>query len=522
MIDKKEQLTKLLFPAKGMPELADSPAIIETDVDTPGTSGKTHKTYTYRQIEALVDGAYENLKEQRVAKGDRVMIAAPNSARMFGTILAIWRLGAVAVPVDVRVTGAELQNVARRLKAKILAGSVRNVPEFLQQHSALESEGIKLVDISAFPEKAKNGNALGYGDEIDLEAPAFIILTSGTTGVPKGAVHDLGSFMVNIVDIGEMAGVLKGERGLLPLPLSHIFGLGVTLVCFAFGASVIFCDMSADGFFACINKYDPNILVGVPTIYGAMLSLPEGAVSLKSAHLLLSGGAPLPISMAEDFEKRFGKKINNGYGSTESKIIALNLNGPTECVGRPIPSVTVEIIGENDQVLAEGETGEITMSGSNNMIGYVDNPEATEKVLRNGRYYTGDLGHLKDNQIFISGRAKEMIVVAGNKVFPIEVESVLLKHENAKEVGVVGVPHKALGQTVKAFIVINDVRLSKMLTAGGDEKKSAREELISEFKNYSKENLKRELRPMEWDFRPVDKPLPKTLSGKLDKKQLEV
>lgn len=521
MIDQSEQLTKLLYPAKGMPELADLPAIVETDVDTPGTSGKTHKTYTYAQIQDLIDGAHEALKEKGVAKGDRVMIAAPNSARLFATILAVWRLGAVAIPVDIRITAAELQNIAKRLKAKILGGSGRNVPGFMSQHASLESDGISIVDISAFPEKARSESAIGYGDAIDLEAPAFIILTSGTTGVPKGAVHNLGSFMINIVDIGNMAGVGKEERGLLPLPLSHIFGLGVTLVCFAFGASVVFCDMSADGFFACINKYDPNILVGVPTIYGAMLGLPEGAVKLKSAHLLLSGGAPLPISMAQDFEKRFGKKINNGYGSTESKIVALNLDGPTECVGRPIPSVKVEIIGDEGQVLGEGETGEITMSGINNMMGYVDNPEGTEKALRNGRYYTGDLGHLKDNQIFISGRAKEMIVVAGNKVFPIEVESVLLKHENATEVGVVGVPHKSLGQTVKAFVVIKDERLSKMLTAGGDEKKSAREELISNFKNYSKENLKRELRPMEWDFRPADKPLPKTLSGKLDKKKLE-
>ena len=183
--------------------------------------------------------------------------------------------------------------------------------------------------------------------------------------------------------------------------------------------------------------------------------------------------------------------------------------------------MTVEIVDENDKVLSEGETGEITISGSNLMLAYVDNPEATAKAVRNGRYYTGDLGHIQDRQIFISGRAKEMIVVAGNKVFPAEVEDVLLNHPNAAEVAVVGVPHKSLGQTVKAIIVIKDKKLSEQLQEGGDAKKAARQELIAQFKDYSRDNLKRELRPMEWDFRAVGDFLPKTLSGKVDKKKLE-
>ncbi len=103
------------------------------------------------------------------------------------------------------------------------------------------------------------------------------------------------------------------------------------------------------------------MLVGVPTVYAAMLNIKDGLMNLHSAHIMLSGGAPLPVSLAEDFLKKYGKKLNNGYGSTESKIIALNLIGPHDSVGKPIPSVKVEIIGENDQVLGEGETGEIAL-----------------------------------------------------------------------------------------------------------------------------------------------------------------
>ncbi|MBA3992820.1 MAG: hypothetical protein C0469_04775 [Cyanobacteria bacterium DS2.3.42] len=522
MMDPNSILKRLLYPVAEQPDCADLTAIVETDVELPGASGSTHKSYSFQQMQSLIDAAQEEFLSLGVARGDRIMMSAPNSARLLASILALWRIGAVAIPVDARVTAQEVQNVARRLKVKFLCGSVRHAPDFLNVNADLKNEKIQLVDISAIAESAKNASALPRveSSEEELKAPAFIILTSGTTGTPKGAVHDLSSLMVNLVELGEMASMEREKRGLLPLPLSHIFGLEVTLICFLFRATVVFCDLTPNGFFACINKYDPHMLVGVPTVYAAMLNIKDGLMNLNSAHIMLSGGAPLPVSLAEDFLKKYGKKLNNGYGSTESKIIALNLIGPSDSVGKPIPSVKVEIIGDNDQVLGEGETGEIAISGSNLMLGYVDNPEATAKAVRNGRYYTGDLGHITNEQIFISGRAKEMIVVAGNKVFPAEVEDVLLNHPNATEVAVIGVPHKSLGQTVKAVIVIKDKDLSEQLKEGGDAKKAARQELISQFKDYSKDNLKRELRPMEWDFRAAGDYLPKTLSGKVDKKQL--
>lgn len=523
MENPKNILNRLLYPVAEQSDRADLPAIIETDVETPGASGSTHKTYSFGQMHSLIDAAQEEFLARGVTRGDRVMMSAPNSARLLASILALWRIGAVAVPVDARVTVQEVQNVAKRLGVKLLCGSTRHTTDFFVANKSMEAENIGLFDVSALPDSPRDAGSLKRIDrsDDDLKEPGFIILTSGTTGVPKGAVHDLHSLMINLVELGEMASVGKNMRGILPLPLSHIFGLEVNLICFLFGASVVFCDLTQNGFFACINKYDPHILVGVPTVYAAMLNIPTAMLNMNSAHILLSGGAPLPVSLAEDFQGKFGKKLNNGYGSTESKIIALNLIGPHDSVGKPIPSVKVEIIGDGDQPLPEGETGEIAISGSNLMMSYVDNPEATDKAVRNGRYYTGDLGHIKEQQIYISGRAKEMIVVAGNKVFPAEVEDVLLNHPNAAEVAVIGVPHKSLGQTVKAVIVIKDKALSEQLKQGGEAKKAARQELIGQFKDYSKNNLKRELRPMEWDFRAVGDYLPKTLSGKVDKKKLE-
>ncbi len=154
------------------------------------------------------------------------------------------------------------------------------------------------------------------------------------------------------------------------------------------------------------------------------------------------------------------------------------------------------------------------------MIGYLDNPKDTNQVLRHGRYHTGDMGSIKNDYLYISGRNKEMIVVAGNKVFPSEVEDVLRQHPQVKEVAVIGMPNKQLGQIVKAVVVLNEGEFSQQLSADKDASKSARQSLITQLKDHCKQHLKRELRPMDYDFMPANHQLPKTSSGKIDKKQL--
>ena len=190
-------------------------------------------------------------------------------------------------------------------------------------------------------------------------------------------------------------------------------------------------------------------------------------------------------------------------------------------MGRPIPSVVINIVGDDDSILDDSKVGEIYIKSDLLMTEYLNQPEKTQEVLTEKGYRTGDLGYLDDGYLFISGREKEMIIVAGNKVFPIEVEQVLSRSPIVQEIAITGVDHKRLGQIVKATIVINDEALSKGLEDSAEDKaKAAKEQVLKELKEYSKENLKRELRPMVWDIRPLSKPLPKTRSGKIDKKIL--
>lgn len=511
MVNQEQAIKNLFAPASNRPNYHDKSAIVHT-------AGGKDRAVTYGELEGMIAAAAAELGECGVNKGDRVILSAENSAELLASIIACWSRGAISVPVDLRITPNELGNVVKMLGAKVLVGSSNVVPNFFDSIKSAVPEGTKILDVTKM--RWTTGADHGPVDSsIDLDAPLFVILTSGTTGMPKGAVHTMRTLVINMIELAEMARINDQKRGVLPLPLSHIFGLEVSLIALAYGMLVVFTELSPTGFVQSVAKHKPHVIAGVPILYGALMAAPKEALDLSAAEILLSGGSPLPISLAEEFNAKFGKRINNGYGATESKIVALNLDGPFESVGTIVPSVKIEIVDENDKPLPEGETGEIRIAGPILMQGYLGQPEVTQKVLHDGHYHTGDMGYFKDGYLFIAGRSKEMIIVAGYKVFPVEVEDALRKHPLVKEVAVLGHSHSKLGQIVKAVIVVNDGELSDKLSNDAD-KKEARQSLIAQLKDYCKDNLRRELRPMEWEFQPASQPLPKLASGKIDKKKL--
>lgn len=513
MPTSQEAIERLLKPATAQPQRNERPVIIQA-----ATESQPERILTYTQFERLVDQSTALLEEHKIQPGQMVLYCSENSSELAASILASWRLGAIAVPVDSRITNKELANIANQLSAKLVMVSPRVVPDFASFQQLLGNH-TALFDLTTLTAQARTSQTVMAQD---LSRPALLILTSGTTGMPKAAVHDLQSLIVNLLELGSMAGINEGKRGVLPLPLSHIFGLEVFLISVIYGMLTVFCEITPTSFLECLRKHKPHVLVGVPTIYASLLAVPRQMLDLDQAETLLCGGAPLPLSLAEEFKDKFGKRLNNGYGSTESKIVALNLHGPYESVGQIVPSAKIEIVNDKDEPLPEGETGEIRIGGPTLMRGYLQQKEATDRVLRNGFYYTGDMGYIKDQYLYIAGRSKEMIIVAGFKVFPAEVEDALRCHPLVAEVAVLGTPHRQLGQIVRAVLVIKDPELSRKLEGSGEDKKAARQELLAIFKEYSKEHLRRELRPMEWEFQPASQPLPKMLTGKIDKKNLEV
>ncbi|MBN8660971.1 MAG: acyl--CoA ligase [Candidatus Obscuribacter phosphatis] len=505
-----------------MPDLAaaspDAPALIQITADG-------ERKLSYRDLRSLIDKAESRLQSCGLKTGEKLLILAPNSPEVVAALLAAFRLGALAVPVDFRMTLPELTNIAEKLAVKHLL-STNSVLQQLKDDFSAFANGHTLTAIETIENEVPSQSVKDrekVTDHRQLTDPAFLILTSGTTGMPKGALHDLHSLVHNIKELAEMAALTDGKKLVLPVPLSHVLGLEVTMAALLGNGCVIIAEMSVEGIIKANNLHQPEFLVGVPTIYGAILTLPKELIDLSKAEVLLCGGAPLPLSLAEEFEKKFAKRLNNGYGSTESKIIAVNLEGPRQSVGKVVPSCRIEIlpIGEeaNNKPLSDGETGEIVICGPTLMLGYIGQAEATAAVMRDGGYRTGDIGYMQDGYLYVMGRNKEMIIVAGNKVFPAEVESVLRKCPLVKDVAIIGVAHSRLGQIVKAHIILGDEELSAALTAE-ETKREASAKAKEQLRSYCQENLKRELRPMEWVFYPASHVFAKTFSGKVDKKQL--
>jgi long-chain acyl-CoA synthetase len=503
-----EALDTLFAPATSNPEWADRKAM----------TGGDQRTLTFADLERTIKTFAQAMANIGVGKNDKVIISSPNTPEYIATLLAVWKVGATAIPIDFRLTTEELINVVNRVAPRAFVGFSQNCQAIAQAKDKLTISTLEILDFSQLAKKGLEDQAKPV--VASPETAFFVILTSGTTGIPKGAMHDLKTFVSNLVELGHLASITSQMNVLQPLPLSHIFGLTVCMAALLQGASVKLTFTPEDFLKALMaDKFD--IVTGVPALYSAILSLPEGAVDFSHSKILLSGGAALPTSLSDEFRKRFKKRLNNGYGSTEIKVIALNLEGPDLSVGRTVPSCQIKIMDADHRLQPEGEIGEICIEGNMLMKGYFNQPKETEAVLHQGHYHTGDLGYVKDGYLFISGRDKELINVAGNKVFPSEVEDVLRQHENVKEVAVLGVPHYRLGQLVKAVIVIKDANISNMLEQGEQEQREARQQLLNSFKEFCKERLKKELRPLEWEFRPVKEALPKTMTGKVDKKKLQ-
>ena len=291
---------------------------------------------------------------------------------------------------------------------------------------------------------------------------AVIIYTSGTTGHPKGAMLSHRNLTRNVEQIQAWLHILPDDRFLTVLPLFHAFAATVCMnLCLATGsASVLLENFAPARTLEVMAAQQVTIAPAVPAIFNALLSLPNAdAYDTPRLRILISGGAPLPTPTLAALEARFGVPVLEGDGPTEcSPVTSVNpLDGPRKqaSVGPALPGVDVAIWNEQDQAVGVDEVGEIVVRGDNVMLGYLNQPEATNEAMTNGWYHTGDLGTLDaDGYIFIVDRKKDMIITAGLNVYPREVEEVLLTYPGVADVAVVGQPNALRGEDVLAVVVL--------------------------------------------------------------------
>jgi long-chain acyl-CoA synthetase len=267
------------------------------------------------------------------------------------------------------------------------------------------------------------------------------------------------------VDAAIAYAALKGEHRFLGVvPMFHSLGLTATLLApFQLGATVVYMGrFNPTAAMNAIREHKLSLLFAVPSMYGAILHLKNAAAEdFAHTYAIISGGEPLPQTLREKFKERFGVPILEGYGLTET-CGPITVNVPQAMrpgsVGRPIPSAEAKIVDDDANPLQQGQTGEVWLKGPMVMKGYYHLPKETADVLTaDGAFKTGDVGHVdEDGYLFITGRKKELIIIAGEKASPREIEDVLLRHPAVADAAVVGKKDPSRGEVVVAFVIAKE------------------------------------------------------------------
>jgi len=392
-----------------------------------------------------------------VKPGDRVALWVKNCPEFVTAVFGVLSAGGVVVPINNFLKPAEVSFILNDAGVNVLITDPELAAHFETLKAARPS--LQVLRIDQF-------TALGTADlrfaidgsraESDLAA---LLYTSGTTGHPKGAMLTHGNFLHNVASCVAALEVQGDERVVVALPQFHSFMFTVgTLLPMLSGCGILLLKTlhPFKSVLEEIARHRGNILPAVPAFYRALLAVPEfGKLPLR---LCISGGAPLPMEVFNEFTRKFPFPLREGYGPTESSPVATvnpihGINKPGS-IGKPIPNVELSIRDEAGRELSVGEVGEICIRGGNVMLGYWNQPEETAKVLRDGWLYTGDVGYGDaDGYFFITDRKKDMLLVNGINVYPREIEEVIYQFPGVKEAAVVGLPDPRKGEQPVVFVV---------------------------------------------------------------------
>ena len=426
------------------------------------------RQFSYGQLNALSVAAAEQLSARGIKPGDRVALMLPNSPSFPIWYYAALRIGAIVVSVSTRLAPSEVNFIVTDCEAKAFVGSestfnavTPDLPEFVTASFATD-------DVTGDPLKPHHSTSLltdqaktNEWHQAEPDEPALILYTSGTTGFPKGATLSHANVRSNVHAFNHLCNMQSHDRMLLAVPLFHCFGQNALLnsVLNVGGTIVLQQRFDLNESKRLISRHDITQLYGVPMMFGLMLEscTPN---DLSSINYCFSAAAPLPIQTTQAWQDKFGMPIYEGYGLTETSPFA-SYNHRTKftpgSIGMPIDSVEIKIADtESGETCQPGELGEIAIRGPNVMLGYWNRPEETANAIRNGWFHSGDIGLIdEDGYLFIVDRVKDMITVGGLKVFPAEVERVLLDHPAVSQAAVIGVPDPVFGEQVIAYLVLD-------------------------------------------------------------------
>ena len=427
--------------------------------------------FTYREFDDEVNRAASMLVGLGVARGDRVSLLLTNRAEYLIAYFACFKIGAWAGPVNALLKPREIAFVIGDSEA----GTVITEPNLLANldDARAQAKSLRHVVVVGGDDKwtvigndgRVNPEPRTLSPELNAADEAVIIYTSGTTGKPKGVLLTHGNLLSNAQQIAEWLRLTPDDRALIVMPLFHVNALMTTAMAALWaGASIVLAPrFRASRFWETIARFGVSYFGSVATML-SMLNhkYPEGlpaGLDLSRFRFALCGSAPVPVKVLKTFESLFKFPVIEGYGLSESTCRATfnPIDGPRPgSVGKAIGN-EVRILDENDRELAPHQVGEIVLRGPNVMKGYFRNEAATSDAFRSGWFHTGDLGYRDEDEFFyVVDRKSDMIIRAGENIYPREIDEVLYQHPKVKDAATVGVPHELYGEEVKSFVVLRE------------------------------------------------------------------
>ncbi|HUW64020.1 MAG TPA: long-chain-fatty-acid--CoA ligase [Spirochaetia bacterium] len=431
---------------------------------------------TYAQTNERSNKVANYLKKKGLHKGDIVSVMIMNSPAIYYTMFGAQKLGCIAGAINYMLKGPEIAYILDDSKPKVAFVSSEFMPEFARGYEMAKHKPIVVEEVTDVQHDARIAQTTlaevlsGYpADEAlipqSLSDPFLLLYTSGTTGYPKGVLLSNGNQFANCKDMARFGVTNPDDVFMIVAPMFHTNPLCVWTYPYTYqGLSLVIRKrFSPDEFWPSLQRWGVTIVWGVPAMYMYVLNQIDPTVidhSKLKLRYAFSGGAPIPPELIRDFRDKFSVQVIDGYGLTEvTGVSTSSLGAPlkTETIGQHLFEQEVEIMDDNNNVLPYGEVGEVCMKGEAVMIGYLNKPEATAETIKEGWLHTGDLGYMDDEgYLFFTGRKKEMINRGGENIYPREIERVLEGHPKIAEVAVVGVPDPALGERVKACVVLKE------------------------------------------------------------------
>lgn len=475
---------------------------------------------SYRQLDETSNRVANALIKLGMEKGDRVAIFLSNRLE-FGIIyFGIIKAGGVAVPLDTRYKGDELASLFGNFQGRFLITEsaftetlAPILPHLKSVEHVIDLDAPSDAPFHSYRQMLAENPPYPPQVEVDAEDLAMIIYTSGTTGNPKGVANSHRNILTELEVMANALEVTDREVAMMfALPLFHIFALTVAFLTTASrgGTTVMVPGLTLRELLQTMERKRATWFMGVPSILLLMANMPEAErrkYDLSSLRLCFCGGAALPAELMIKFKERFGLPITQVWGLTEASgtvtLQPIDGSGKFGSAGKVHPGWELRIVDGDGRELPPNEPGEIIVKGDGVMKGYYNNPEGTAEALKDGWLYSGDIARVdEDGYLFIMGRKKEMIIVAGQNIYPSDIEDVLYQHPKVAEAAVVGIPNELRGEAVRAVIVLKEGEV-------------ATEE---EIKRFCRQRMASFKVPKEVKFVAS---MPKTPTGKIRKEELK-